>query len=264
MDENYQTYLNRMARTTLPEAYKSQMQHIQESPKYQPLPGGGREAAPFPGYTIMTPPWEEEAENSAFYQEAMVCQQQLLTKLPPGLIAPLPPESFHFTLADLIWDSAYRVASQSPEFEPQLRDRITQSFHQSEQHIVGGKPVRWQLLGIMVQTRALTLALVPRDEESYEQVLTLRRAIYQNSDLIALGIEQQYRLNAHITLGYFGDIAPDLDRDYVCATLSALGLRWLEVEPKELLVRRADLRKFDDMTRFYREPDWPVLDFPTV
>ena len=112
-----------------------------------------------------------------------------------------------------------------------------------------------------MQTRALTLCLVPRDEASYEQVLKLRRAIYQNPDLIALGIEQQYRLNAHITLGYFGTIAPDLDREHLCATLSALGLRWLDSEPQELRVKRAELRKFDDMTCFYRKPDWPVLEF---
>ena len=262
MDENYQTYLNRMARLTLPEAYKSQVQYIQESPKFQPSSVGGVKASYFPGYTIVTPPWEEEMdENISFYEEARLCQKELLDKLPSGLMAPVPAESFHLTLADLIWDHAYRIASESPEFESQLRDRIAKSFQQCQRQLNRDRLIRWQLLGIMMQTRALTLCLVPRDEESYEQVLKLRRAIYQNPDLIALGIEQQYRLNAHITLGYFGCIDSDLDREHLCATLSALGLRWLDSEPQELQVKRAELRKFDDMTRFYRKSDWPVLEF---
>jgi hypothetical protein len=28
-----------------------------------------------------------------------------------------------------------------------------------------------------------------------------------------------------------------------------------------LNVQRAELRKFDDMMRYYREPDWPVVEF---
>ncbi|MEO1378556.1 MAG: DUF1868 domain-containing protein, partial [Cyanobacteria bacterium J06635_10] len=34
MDDNYQTYMNRVARMTLPEAYASQVQYLKESPKF--------------------------------------------------------------------------------------------------------------------------------------------------------------------------------------------------------------------------------------
>ena len=78
MDDNYQIYLNRVARMTLPEAYKSQIQHIQESSKFQPTSDGKREVAPFPGYTIITPPGEEDKQNSAFYEKLQDYQQQLL------------------------------------------------------------------------------------------------------------------------------------------------------------------------------------------
>ncbi len=76
---------------------------------------------------------------------------------------------------------------------------------------------------------------------------------------MALGIEQQYNLTAHITLGYFGDVT-DIDRDRLSQTFWELNQQWLEDSP-EYLVQRAELRKFDDMTRYDREPDWPVLNF---
>lgn len=85
LDETYQTYLNRVARLTLSATYQSQLQHIQESPKFKPLPDGSRQAVPFPGYTVSSPPWEEESESSAFYTPLKELQQQLLQQL--GLIS---------------------------------------------------------------------------------------------------------------------------------------------------------------------------------
>ncbi|MBF2007700.1 hypothetical protein PCC6912_49070 [Chlorogloeopsis fritschii PCC 6912] len=263
MDDNYQTYLNRVARMTLPEAYRSQVQHIQESSKFQPTPDGARQAAPFPGYTVITPPWEEETENSNFYAKLEAYQQELL-QLPVGcdLIVPVPPASFHLTLADLIWDSAFRDACEkNSEFEQQLRSCFIDIFQQYQQSLTGSSvPIRWQTLGLMIMPRAVGVCLVPQDESFYEQIVNLRRAIYQNPQLIALGIEQQYHFTAHITLGYFGEVPPELDRDRLATVFSQLNQQWL-MNSLDFVAHRAELRKFDDMTRYYREPDWPVLNF---
>lgn len=262
MDETYQTYLNRVARLTLPATYKSQLQHIQESPKFKPLPDGSREAVPFPGYTVCTPPWEEEPGNSEFYESLQKLQHQLLQQLDPGLMVAVPPGSFHLTLADLIWDSAYRaVESENPDFEQQLQERIRESFQKYHHSAPSSNSIGLQLLGLMIRPRAITVCLAPQDENSYKRMLEFRRAIYQNSGLIALGIEQQYHFTAHITLAYFGEIPPNLNRDRITHTLSLLNREALPSELIPLGVRRAELRKFDDMMRYYREPDWPILEF---
>ncbi|MEC4818699.1 MAG: DUF1868 domain-containing protein [Scytonema sp. PMC 1069.18] len=261
MDDKYQTYLNRVARMTLLEAYKTQVQHIQGSSKFQPDSEGTRKAVPFPGYTVITPPWEDDSENSAFYSHLQRYQQELL-ELPIGvdLITPVPPASFHLTLADLIWDSAYHDACEkNPKFEEQLHSDFGEIFGKYQRLVKNpAKPIRWQMLGLIVMTRAVGVCLVPQDETSYEEILNLRRAIYQNSSLMALGIEQHYHLTAHVTLGYYGEIPPNLDRDSLASMFSVLNQQWTENAP-EFLIHRADLRKFDDMTRYYREPDWPIL-----
>lgn len=261
MDETYQIYLNRVARLTLPATYQSQVQHIQESPKFQLQPDGSRQPVPFPGYTVISPPWVEESENASFYSNLKVCQEQLLHRLDPGLVVPVPPDSFHLTLADLIWDDAYKHAVGQDDFEVQLRSRIAEIFTSCQHSITDGNPIRWQTLGLLVMPRAIGVCLVPHGEKSYEKILQFRRSIYQNPGLIALGIEQRYGFTAHVTLGYFGDISPNLDRDRFSKTLCELNEQWHGGEPQELLNHRAELRKFDDMTRYYREPDWPVLQF---
>lgn len=263
MDDNYQTYMNRVARMTLPETYASQVQHLKESSKFSSNPGEGRKAASFPGYTLITPSFgEEDSTNSAFYSKLQGYQQELL-QLPIGsdFIIPVPPDSFHLTLADLIWDSAYRDAKETnPDFEAQLRSCFRDIFQQYQNSVTSKNPPRWQMLGLMLMPRAVAVCLVPLDQPSYEKIVNLRRAIYQNPKLIALGIEQQYNFTAHVTLGYFGEIPPDLNRINFATKLSELNQKWIESLP-EFTVHHAELRKFDDMTSFYREPDSPVLDF---
>lgn len=261
MDETYQTYIERVARLTQPATYRTQLENIQESPKFAPQPDGIRRATPFPGYSAITPPCKEDPINGEFYHRLQASQQQLLAQLEPGVLVPVPPESFHLTLADLIWNGAYRDAvKENPRFAEQLKACIADSFHKYERSAAKGTLVQWQVLGLMIRPRAMTVALIPKDEASYRSVLELRRTIYQNAELIKLGIEQQYYFTAHVTLGYFAEIKPDLDRDRLCDLLAHFNETWLESNPQILKIKRVELRKFEDMTRYEREPDFPVVE----
>ncbi len=260
MDDNYQTYLNRVAKLAMPENYKTQVQHIQSSPKFKSLPGGERKAVAFAGYTVIAPPAEEDNQNIEFYQSLKSFQKQLIELAPNNLIVPVPPGSLHVTLADLIWESAYHYAQEKVEnFDEQLHSAISKIFEQYQQSKTLATPIEWQVLGVIVMPRAIGVSLVPKTESAYNQILNLRRAIYQSPDLTALGLEQHYHFTPHITLGYFGEVAPDLERDRFSNTISELNQQLSEFP--ELKISQAELRKFDDMTHYYRQANWSVLSF---
>ncbi len=257
MDETYQDYVNRVARLTVPDNYTNQLQNIQSSPKF----AAGR-ASSFPGYSLITPLSPEDGENAVFYQNLAAYQEELLQKLGSDLTIALPPSTFHLTLADLIWDNAYQEAIQAnPQFETKLQTNIAEIFQQYRDSLAQKEPISWQLLGLTIRPRAIIVCLVPKDETSYDRILQLRRYIYQNANLIALGIPQQYDYTAHITLGYFQEIPQNLDRDRLLKIFSEFNDLYLEQEPQILRIDRAELRKFDDMLNYYREPNWPVLEF---
>ncbi|MCL2926073.1 MAG: DUF1868 domain-containing protein, partial [Trichodesmium sp. MAG_R04] len=177
MDDTYQNYINRVAQMTLLKRYKSQLEYIQPSPKFQKNINGQVEAANFPGYSVITPPWEKDSQNSNFYKRLQKCQEQLIELLGTNLMIPVPSNSFHFTLADLIWESAFTNALQiNSQFEEQLRSCIAESF-QDLSITANDHQVNWQIFGIIVMTRAVGVCLVPKDESSYQQVLKLRRSI---------------------------------------------------------------------------------------
>lgn len=247
---------------TLPEAYQSQVQHIQPSPKFQPQANGDMQPTAFPGYSIITPPWADDRSNSAFYQHLQRYQQQTVQALEPGLIVPVPPESFHMTIADLIWENTYLHAAQDPSFDSKLQTCIAQSFNKAQYATQGEKPIQWQIIGLFLRTRAIAICLAPREEAAYDRIVTLRRTIYQNPDLIALGIDQQYNLTAHITLGYFTEIVATADRDRLYQALNQLNQHWLETDTNDdFTIDRVELRKFDNMVHYYREPNWAALEF---
>lgn len=260
MDDNYQTYVNRVARMTLLETYLSQLEHIQESPKFILDSQGERKPVPFPGYSVITPPAAEDVDNADFYKNLVDCQRQLSQILEPDFFIQIPPDSLHFTLADLIWNDLYRDASQHiSDFDSKVQKAIAESFTIFESTKIS-KAFEWQVLGLMVMTRAMVVCLVPRDEEAYNLLIQFRRSIYQNPNLIALGIDQQYHLIAHVTLGYFGSIPSDLDREKLSQQLFELNQQWLD-NPQEIRIKKADLRKFEDMMAYQREPHWPRFVF---
>ena len=246
---------------TLPEAYKTQIQHIQESSKFR-FHGGVREAAAFPGYTLITPPAQEDLNNAAFYSQIQAYQRQLL-QLPIGsnLIVPVPADSFHVTVADLIWDNAFHHAcKKNPQFAEDLNSQLAEMFQEYQQLMTKGSPISWQMWGLIVMPRAVGVCLVPKNERSYEEIIRFRRMIYQNRKLMGLGVEQHYHFTAHLTLGYFGEIPPELDRINLSMMFSEFN-QSLPLDTPDFLINQVELRKFDDMTHYYRQPDWPSLDF---
>ena len=256
MDESYQEYINRVARLTLPSACAMQLQSIQHSPKFV----DGKPVS-FPGYSVITPPAGEDIANKDFYQQVETLQQQLFQQLGTEFFIPLPPASFHFTLADLIWDESYRQAvAANPDFEQELQQQVAASFQDYQSDAIN-EPLTWQLWGVITRPRAIMACLVPKDQASYQAVVKLRRALYQNSGLIGLGIEQQYDLTAHITLGYFDQIPEGLNRDRLCITLSQINDRLVESELTKFTIKQSQLRKFEDMIQYNRETDWAVVNF---
>ena len=257
MNETYQAYINRVAQLTLPATYSTQVQTIQQSPKF--LDG---QPVDFPGYSVITPPNIEDQINQEFYLKVTSIQQQLLEQLEPNLIIFLPPESFHFTLADLIWDDSYQQAiKENAGFDDELRAQINHSFQKYQNLELNCHNIRWQLWGLSIRPRAIMACLAPKDQASYDAILNLRRCLYQNEGLIGLGIEQQYDFTAHITLGYFNQIATDLNRAQLCIMISQIADHLLDGEPAVMRVARGELRKFDNMINYYRQADWSTISF---
>lgn len=255
MDDNYQGYINRVAPQTLAIAYEQQLVNAQGSPKFNQ-----GKPVPFPGFSLVTPIAAEDLSNKHFYDHLTTVQEQVQGILGQTLVA-VPPGSLHLTVADLIWDGPYQaVRRNNPDFEQQLCTCLQHSFADHQHQHGQYQSCQWQLLGLLVLPRSLGVVLVPQREADYDPLIKLRRTIFQNSTLIGLGIEQQYRYTAHITLGYFDSEIEKLAYPIqVSQQLAGMNDRWIGHEPQILDVHRIELRYFSDMTQFSRQSNYPVL-----
>jgi hypothetical protein len=257
LNESFQDYINRVAQLTLPNTYNNKLQNIQKSPKF-----ADGEPVYFPGYTVTTPIAIDDTTNQMFYRELDSLKQKLQKEIEPKTIVFLPSDTFHFTLADLIWEDNYRATiEKNPDFDTQLQAKIAEIFTTFQEENTLEQPIYWEFLGLIVKPRTIAVLLVPKDKASYQNIMIFRRYIYQNSGLMGLGIEQQYDFTAHVTLGYFGDIPANLDIDKVQNLLLELNEKWLETESPTIAVHSGELRKFDNMTHYYREENYPAIEF---
>ncbi len=250
MDGNYQEYINRVVQMTMPANYKQQLANIQPSPKFN-----NGVAVEFPGYSIITPPWKDDEFNDEFYQHLKEVQKQLKDSLPEGLFLIVPPESFHITLADLIWDKDYIAATKENEkFDELLIAEIGKIFEES-QKLPPPESLELELLGISIFPRAIAVCLAPT-EASYNYIIEIRKMIYQNEQIIKLGIEQQYEFAAHITLGYFGKSSKEFNVEEVEQKIVKINDELAEKKLPPFRLKQWELRKFTDMTNYIREEDW--------
>lgn len=254
MDGNYQEYINRVVQMTSPANYEQQLDNIQSSPKFNQ--GNPVE---FPGFSLITPPWAEDNINNNFYQFLEKAQTQLKQLLGENLFIVLPPQTFHITIADLIWEKSYlNAVKANSQFDDLLIKQISNIFQQYNNIITINNPLELEVLGLSIFPRAIAVCLAPT-EASYEPIIKLRQLIYQDEQIIKLGIEQQYEFAAHVTLGYFGKVDENLNPEQVKSVLINISDQWLEEVPPLFQIKNIELRKFNDMVTYIRQPNWATI-----
>ena len=254
MDISYQNYVNKVVPMALTANYKQQLQFIQSSPKFK-----DGQAQEFPGYTIITPLAKEDQFNQEINKSLQELQDQFKQLLDTDFFVTVPPETFHITVADLIWDKTYIDAvKENQDFDNLLIKELDRVFAESEKELANVNSLDLEVLGISIFPRAIAACFIPT-EESYKILVKLRQLIYQNEHIIKLGIEQQYDFVGHVTLGYFGEISEDLDDEKLAKTITSLNNNWIKNDLPMFHIKQWELRKFNDMLTYIYQPQWPRI-----
>ena len=254
MNTSYQSYVNKVIQMALTANYKQQLKFIQSSPKFNQ---GKAEA--FPGYTIMTPPAKEDKFNQQINKSLEELQKQIKQELSYDFFIAVPPETFHITVADLIWDKTYiNAVKENSNFDLLLITEINKIFAESEKKLAKVDSLDLEVVGISIFPRAIAVCFIPT-EESYELLIKLRQLIYQNEQIINLGIEQQYDFVGHVTLGYFDEIPEDLDYEKVALIIKNVNNKWIANDLPMFNIKQWELRKFTDMVTYIYQPEWPQV-----
>ena len=258
-------YHARVAQAVSEGGLRAALAGLKRSEKY--LPSGA--PAPFPGFTLMTPPGAQDPLQSELYQRLTGLQRALARSLGEGRLSLLPPESFHLTVADLFAAEAAQAAGRqlsapgAPE-EPRspgelfpgemlLGRRLLSWFQREIPALSSPLPWRWEVAGLALFEHALVLLFRPSRERDYQQLTELRETIYGSPELAALGLRAPRPLMAHITLAYYQSLPPLEER--LSSWVGKISATQQRLQGSLFQLERARLCRFSSME------DYQVIPF---
>jgi hypothetical protein len=151
---------------------------------------------PYPGCTVLAKPYPLDLPGLAAARRSF--------SVLSDAFAAVPVETFHVTLADL-------VVGRSCE---QLKNRECEEVVHQVRAIIAlwhpPIPIRSKLIGLHAFPGALVGLVAFENKSHYEALVSLRRDIYTDQRLRALGVRWHFPLIAHVTIGYL-EAAPSAE-----------------------------------------------------
>jgi 2'-5' RNA ligase len=156
----------------------------------------------YSGYTILARPYPIDFAN----RSKLEAIQRTLRDNVFGF-APVPSETFHMTIANLVSGNIYEAISETPNLEPTFRrtiETILDDILTPQEEI----PLTSHIIGIG-SFPGVVVALVDfKRENHYSRIEILRNHIYKNPFLTSSGVRHDRPFLGHITLGYLEAVPP--------------------------------------------------------
>ncbi len=171
---------------------------------------------------------------------------------------PLPPASFHQTLANTLSDENYHrqvVRAGIADVYPERVATILGSLAAD----AGEVPVM-RMVGISLFGTALGVLGVFHEKAAFDRVLALRDLFYGHPDIAALGIKRTRPFIGHITLGYIEANMDEAERVRLVGVVSDLN-RGLAEQNLLFSMPVAELRAYDHLAEFRPLPQLPTYRF---
>jgi len=255
MELNYSDYMKYIDTLLQEETIRKIVREVNTFGKFTKSDDGGWQPAHYAGYTCITTPLDVEGENKS-HRLIYEVQEKLLKNLTLAKIVPAPANTLHMTVARLISGNI---------FDDNIMNVYEQEFlnvvGQLLSHISIDGPLQFEIKGIVVSEHGVIMALVtPVSEEDYLNLQAFRNEIYNDKVLMNLGVERKRSFKGHITLGYIEEELTAREKDSLADLIIDINNEYF-FEPVAYQIIRAEIRRFHNFLRFYREDSWPAYDF---
>ena len=241
MDGDFEQYEARLATWLNPTAWHRQLEVVKASPK---LCNG--QPSRFRGVSVLSASGAKEQCNQRCLAWLSEMQNHLRTTFSDGDFFWLPPDHLHLTIADLIAGPIYESSVQE---EDDFEHRFVQALDSIRtKRAQSAKPLRWRPAGIVFFEHAIGCVLTPFADKDYSPLVQLREMIYNNDELLALGVKLPRPYIAHFTLGYFASAPTQEKKASWLAHYEDVSSLFLT--EREWVVSGAELVSFDDMITY--------------
>ncbi|HWQ43810.1 MAG TPA: hypothetical protein VN456_17510, partial [Desulfosporosinus sp.] len=135
------------------------------------------------------------------------------------------------------------------------------ALNQLFSRISSSTSVKYEVKGLSVFPQGVIAAIVsPVTENDYQRLQALRDYLYTDKVLKNLGVERKRSFYGHITLFYIEEKLSGKDRRMLADAVIDINKRFFST-PLPFNLTRAEVRKFNNFSEFYRRDYWPVYVF---
>lgn len=253
MEMNYVDYLKQVDNVLKEETIKKFARQIKTLGKFQESRDGLWEPVPYSGYTLITPTFLDDHENVGFYRLLSDIREELFWNiLFPGVVW-APTITLHLTIGRLISGDIFASRIMNSREEEFLL-ALSQLFSQ----ISSSSSLKYEVKGLSIFPQGVIAAIVsPVTENDYQRLQAFRDNLYTDKVLKNLGVERKRSFHGHITLFYIEEELSRKDRRMLADAVTEINKRFFST-PLPFDLARAEVRKFDDISEFYRLDHWPV------
>ncbi|MDA8227514.1 MAG: hypothetical protein M0T74_07385 [Desulfitobacterium hafniense] len=253
MELSYSDYDKHVEHLLKEETIKEIATEVKTFGKFKKNSMGQWEPIKYEGYTLITPTFPDDQDNAGCYEVLNEAREVLLRDLGLPQIVTAPSSALHMTVARLISDNVFETRVKNSR-EQEFLLVLQQLFAQ----ITSFGPLECKVKGLSIFPQGVITALVsPVTEAVYQRLQVFRNNIYQDKLLIDLGVERKRSFHGHITLFYIEEELSRHDKGMLAQAIININKRFF-LTPLMFNITRAEVRKFNNFSGFYREDSWPA------
>ena len=255
---NFETYNVRQRYEVTPQGLRKRAENIRATDKFKSHLGIW-EKLPYPGYAVVSM-HNDGPENEDLKGELVRLQQLLAAKLnDSSKYYLLPVDSFHQTIANTLSGERFKKNVIAQGKENHFTGIISQAFEKIQPTRSEG-PIEMKLIGVGIFGSALGVLGTFSRKEDFETIIRFREQFYSNSVLNLTDIRRTRPFIGHVTLMYVdGDFSEGerVQLGEICSYVN----KTLEGRSLIFKITKAELRSYEDLSAFERQPHYPVYAF---
>jgi len=256
-DFDYKLYQERQQYAISPENIESQAQAFRCSDKFI-LDRETWDIIDYKGFAVVSMV-QNNPSNDRLLNFLDSSREFLASKLNlPEAYYFLPRESYHQTIANTLSDKRYLENIVNKGIEPVYHEFIKETFSSIALPLLQ-QPLKMTMIGVNIFGSCIALLGIFNHMEDYNMISGFRQQFYQSDNLNKLDIKWTRPFVGHITLAYLGRNLELAEKKLLADTINELNA----FVPNELIfnIAKAELRKYNDLSCFQRNPEFPVFHF---
>lgn len=211
---------------------------------------------PYPGFAMQAMLSESSNRNHLCLHLQEIQHELAISADEPGTLYPLPPSSFHQTVANTFSADRLQQHLSSKGLETKFPEIIEKALRQLDPSS-HKRPVQMRLIGLAIFGSAIGVLGTFDQAQDFQRIIDFRNDFYSQPQLSAIGLKRTRPFIGHLTLAYAAAPLTDQQKQRLVECVCAINER---IRKESLIFEMpvARLHRYNDLSTFTTFDNYPA------